>query len=442
MKTFVKITFFSFLLCVTRVVFGLDVELTRGIESAVPVAMVPFAGEVETGFGITSFIHTDLSNSGRFALLDEPVMTQRPHQPKDVDQLFWRKQNIEHVIVGSVKAISEELYQVSFAVVDLYQGSGEGQATKDHIALEQTLQVNRSQMRHLSHHISDLIYQQLTGERGIFSTRLAYVLVNRRFSSIGEDLTQYSLQISDMDGFNSKPILQSSEPIMSPSWSPDGKKIAYVSFEGKRPAIYVSDIASGERQLITRYPGINGAPAWSPDGKKLAVALSSNTNPNIYLIDLESKKLTQLSRGYAINTEPSWAPDGKSIIFTSDRGGAPQIYQMDLKGKHSKRLTYVGNYNAKASLTPDGKTLVMLHREAKSFNIAALDLEQGLLRELTSFGFNESPSVAPNGRMVVFASQDGGHGVLGMASIDGQVTLRIPDRQGNVQEPVWSPFLH
>lgn len=414
---------------------ALDVELTKGVDSAVPVSVVPFSHEGFSAFNFSKVISKDLANSGRFTLLDDTALGQLPHTGQEVDINFWRQQNVEHVVTGSIKSLGNKQYQVSFAMVDLYN-------TQDSpIVAEQTYRVDESQLRQLAHHISDIIYQKATGERGVFSTRLAYVLVKRRFGAHGKDLTQYSLQVSDMDGQNSRSILHSNEPIMSPSWSPKGDRIAYVSFEGKRPGIYVSDLETGQRQLITRYPGINGAPAWSSDGSQLAVALSSKTNPNIYVIDLDSKKLKPITKDYAINTEPNWAPDNKSIIFTSDRGGSPQIYQYDLKKHKIKRLTYVGNYNAKASFTPDGHTLVLLHRENHNFNIAALDLEEGLMRELTHSGTNESPSVAPNGRMVVFASQNEGRSVLGMVSLDGRVTLRIPDEQGDVQEPVWSPFL-
>jgi TolB protein len=362
-------------------------------------------------------------------------MQQKPQTATQVDTSYWQKQNVNDVVVGSIKNVGGDRYAVKYELVDLFNRK----SASDGVLLSQEFTVSKSALRKLSHHISDQVYQRLTGEKGVFSTKLAYVTVDR---SAGRR-AKYALAVSDFDGHDAKSIVSSTQPIMSPAWSPDGHKIAYVSFETYLPQIYVSDIFTGQRQLVTNFKGINGAPSWSPDGTKLAVALSRNSvNPNIYILNLASNQLQQITSDAAINTEPSWSPDGQSLIYTSDRGGSPQIYQINLQSRQSQRLTYDGNYNATASYSRDGKRIVNLHRSSGDFNVAILDLQSGATKELTHSGKNQSPSIAPNGKMVVFASEYGGQGVLGIVSVDGKVSLRIPDRVGSVQEPAWSPYLN
>lgn len=420
-----------------------DMELTKGTDSAIPIAIAPFADGMEGPENMTAIIAQDLQNSGRFEVLNQNLISQKPHQISQVDYQYWIDKNVDDLVIGHIQSLGGNRYQISFSLLDLFKNQSKANVnnstdTKNAVLATQEFSVEAKDMRRLAHHISDIIYEQLTGDKGVFSTKLAYVLAERK----GKGDPTYYLVIADADGFNALPILRSSEPIMSPSWSPDGKRIAYVSFEGKRPKVYVSDVATGHRELVTSFPGINGAPSWSPNGQQLAVALSKGANPNIYTIDLATKQTRQLTSDLAINTEPSWAPDGRSLIFTSDRGGSPQIYKLSLDDNRIERLTFEGNYNATASFSPDGKNIVMLHREgSKQFTISILELHTGTMRHLTAPGLNESPSVAPNGKMVVYASHYGGQGVLGMVSTDGRVRLRIPEQQGNVQEPVWSPFL-
>lgn len=443
-----SLKFFLFIplwFCMQNVQAALDIELTKGVDGAIPIAIVPFANTAAAPVDVASIIRADLANSGRFRSLHPDQMASKPTQIGEVDLQMWRNLNVDDVVIGKIEPISGGQYRVSFSLVDLYKtGKQPAVAGKSvpasPVLLSQEFVVNAKDIRRVAHHISDMVYQQLTGEKGVFSTRLAYITVQHLPNN---QPSQYHLVVSDMDGHNAIPILRSQEPIMSASWSPDGQKIAYVSFESKRPKIYISEVVTGKRQLVTSFPGINGAPAWSPDGRKLAVALSSGRNPNIFVIDLSSKRLEQVTNDLAINTEPHWARDGQSLVFTSDRGGSPQIYSVDIASRKIDRLTFNGNYNASASYTPDGKSLVLLHRDASSrgFTIALMEIASGAMRELTSPGMNESPSVAPNGRMVVYATQNGQNNVLGMVSTDGRVRLRLPDQQGSVQEPVWSPYL-
>jgi TolB protein len=428
-----------FLLLCTRSFAVLNIQLTQGVDKPLPIAVVPFAWDSSSTSApeeIAAIIEKDLHNSGEFSALVSRRMQQFPHQVGEIDYQHWRDQGVHNMIIGKLQLLSSNQYKIEFALIDLFPD--QKNLKGDPILLSKVFVVRGQDLRRLSHHISDLIYQKLTGQSGVFSTRLAYVLVKQQ----AQAPTQYMLEVSDIDGANAKPILQSPEPIMSPAWSPDGKKLAYVSFEGKRARIFISDIMTGERELISEYPGINGAPAWSPDAKWLAVALAQHGSPDIYLLKLSDKRITKLTNDFAINTEPSWSADGKSLVFTSDRGGTPQIYQLDLATRQVKRVTFQGNYNSSAKYSRDGHSMILLHRNQQHmFNIALFDWTTNTLQELTHTGYNESPSLAPNGKMVVYANQQEGTGVLGMISIDGRVQLHLPAREGRVQEPVWSPFL-
>jgi len=411
---------------------ALDLELTKGVASAVPIAVVPFKSETQPPVDISAVIASDLNNSGEFNVTP---FSELKYHPSTVDAIKinpWRKQNVNDVVIGQIERAGLNKYKVTYSLVDLY-------AKKDNsVLLNEEYTVSKEKLRALAHHISDKVYLALTGEEGIFSTKIAYVLEQ---NNPGE-ATKYSLEVSDFDGHNANPILISSQPIMSPAWSPDGTKIAYVSFETYLPQIYISDVATGKRKLITSFKGINGAPSWSPDGKKLAVALSKGSNnPNIYTFDLATQQTHKITDSWAINTEPTWAPDGKSLLFTSDRGGSPQIYQVNIKNKLVQRLTYKGAYNATAAYAPDGKNIILLHGEHGNYNVGLLDLKTGNVKDLTHSGKNQSPSISPNGKLVVFASEHGEQGVLGIVSMNGKVSLRIPDENGSVQEPAWSPYL-
>jgi TolB protein len=427
-------------LLITQTAFAyLSMELTRGVSGAAPIAIVPFA---VTGGApsqdLAAIVTNDLRNSGRFKVFGAAQLTRFPSELSGVEFNYFRSLGADNIVIGKIKKIDGDRYQVSFQLLDVFKGK-EGSDAQQSILLEHSFVVGSAEMRPLAHHISDLIYEQITGVRGIFSTRLAYIVVQRSLDAP----TRYTLEIADQDGYNPKSLLNSTDPIMSPSWSKDGRHLAYVSFEKQHAAVYVQDVATGARHLISEYPGINGAPAWSPDGKKLALVLSKTGSPNIYLMDIASRQLTALTNDYYINTEPAFSPNGRSIVFTSNRGGShPQIYQMDLASRAISRVTYEGKYNARASYTSDGNHIIVLNQESGLYNIGILDLNSGVLKVLTQSGSdNESPSIAPNGSMVLYGTLSGGRNVLGMVATDGSVQLILPARNGEVQDPAWSPYL-
>lgn len=456
MKTWCRVLWMVTVFSIGCAKAELNIEITQGMAAAVPIAVPSFEGPRfanqsanQLPVDIAEVISNDLRTSGRFKPIGggNALVSSRPSSG---DLQRWQREGVENVVVGSVQPTGPNRYTVSFELWDVFkapQGSpvsvedGELMANTgrpSHILTAKRYQNIRGEaLRTLSHHISDVIYETLTGTRGAFSTRIAYVLVKNRGNEF-----QYTLEVADMDGFNPKPLVKSKEPIMSPSWSPDGKKLAFVSFETKESQIYIIDVATGQRELLTTFPGINGAPAWSPDGRKLALVLSKDGSPNIYLMDIDSKRLTKITDSYSIDTEPAWSPDGRSLYFTSNRGGKPQIYKADLNSRKVSRITFEGNYNARPSVSADGKRMVMIHRGNDGvYRIASQNLATGEVDLLTHADLDESPSLAPNGAMVLYGTQAYGRRVLGVVTIDGRGQLRLPAREGSVQEPAWSPYL-
>lgn len=407
----------------------LEIQITRGVESALPIAIVPFAVE-PTGpqppQDVAAIVSADLARSGLFAPVPERNLVSRPREASEVNFLDWRLLGVDSLLIGQVLASGPGAYDVRFQLFDVLRG--QPLAAYSVPATDKTLRL-------AAHHISDIVYEKLTGDKGAFATRIAYIT-----ASGASDSRLYELHVADSDGYDPQTILSTSQPLMSPAWSPNGEKLAYVSFEQGRAMVYRQAISTGQRELVASYPGLNTAPAWSPDGTRLALTLSKDGNPEIYLLDLRSKALQRVTNNLAIDTEPDWGPDGRSLVFTSDRGGQPQIYRIGISGGRPERLTFEGSYNACPRLSPDGRMLAMLHRGGDGYYIAVQDLASGSLRVLTDTRLDESPSFAPNGSMIIYATEAGGKGVLAAVSVDGRVSQRLASHEGDVREPAWSPF--
>ena len=425
--------FMLFLLSQPLVRADLTIEITEGVEGALPIAVVPFGwqGQQRPGEDVASIIDADLHRSGRFKTMPQVDMLAKPTSGEEVAFKDWRALDTEYLVVGQVQQTGVKGYTVRFQLFDVYRGE---QLTG------YSIPTTESNLRNTAHRIADLIYEKLIGVPGAFATRIAYITSVRSVDIQGKDKSRIDLRIADADGHNPQTIVSSAEPLMSPAWSPDGRKIAYVSFEEGQSAIYVQEVFTGRRQKVTNFKGINGAPAWSPDGRKLAMALSKGGNLDIYVMDLNTQKLQQLTHHYAIDTEPAWSPDGRRIVFTSDRGGKPQIYEIPSYGGKAKRVTFQNAYNARASFSEDGKSLALVTREDGNYRIAVLDLESGMMQVLSRGDLDESPSFAPNGSMIIYASKTGHRGVLAAVSVDGRIRQRLALQEGDVREPVWSPF--
>ncbi|GHE19575.1 Tol-Pal system beta propeller repeat protein TolB [Halomonas urumqiensis] len=406
---------------------NLTIEITRGSDRATPIAVVPFAGGDELPEDVAQVIHDNLERSGYFDPLPRRQMFDQPSTSDDVRFDDWRTLDVRYLVVGNASQDGDG-YRLQFELMDV---SGERRM------LGEVVTAGNGELRSAAHYISDQIFEAITDIRGAFSTRIAYVTAN----GVGDDM-QFALYVADADGRNSEQILSSREPILSPAWSPDGGKLAYVSFETERPAIYIQDIGSGQRVRATSFEGINGAPAWSPDGRRLAMSLSKDGQPEIYVMDIAARDFQRITNNSAIDTEPSFSPDGRSLLFTSDRSGGPQIYRHDMASGEQERMTYTGNYNARGRFAPDGESIFLIHRSDRGYQVARQDLETDRLIVLSDSGAAESPSVAPNGTMVIFATQHGNSGVLGAVTADGRASFRLPSAQGDVREPAWSPFMN
>lgn len=430
----------------------IQIYITEGRDDARPVAVVPFKFEsssevqVKPPHDFAKIIADDLERSGKFKVKELSELPQTPTSITEVDVDAWKELGVDGVVYGTVKETAPGKYMVSYDLIDPYNdkavmeseipsGSYPLVDQAFHLMVLKTKLINNDNFRWGAHIAADEIYEALTGERGAFATQVAYVQVDRLAAK------PYQLNIADSDGFNQTLVFSSPKPIMSPTWSPDANKLAYVSFENGKSEIYIQTIATGQRELVASYKGFNSAPAWSPDGTKMAMVLSKDGNPELYVMDLASKKLRRLTRHYSIDTEPSWHPDGKSLIFTSDRGGKPQIYRVSLAGGDAERVTFEGRYNAGAEFAPDGKTIVMVHQNNGSFHVAAQDIETGNLTVLTKTSLDESLSVAPNSSMIIFSTVDGRQKVLSAVSMDGRFKARLPANVGEVKAPAWSPFI-
>jgi TolB protein len=402
----------------------------QGIAQPTPVAIVPFGWEGDAArapLDVANVINSDLRRSGRFAPIAEADMLQKPTDGSDVDFDDWTILGIEAVVVGKVVQSGENAYTLQFQLFDPI-------SRKQLVGYR--MPASRGTMRAAAHRAADMIYEKLTGIKGVFGTKVAYVTAEQR----GRDRL-YSLIVSDQDGENDHKIMESKDPIMSPAWSPDSRQLAYVSFEGSKSSIFVQTLRSGNRFQVSNKPGINGAPSFSPDGRKLVVTLGGvDGNPDIYVLDIRTRETTRLTTHRAIDTEGTWSPDGRYIYFTSDRAGGPQIYRISASGGTPERVTFEGSYNARPRLSPDGTRLAMVHNDRGNFRIAVMNIETKDLLVLSTGQQDESPSFAPNSDILIYATRQRGDGVLETVSADGLIRQKMASGQGDVREPVWSPF--
>ncbi len=408
----------------------LRIEISRGVSEAVPIAVVPFGyeGRGDAPLDTADLIAGDLQRSGRFSPMDRGDMISMPTAAPDINFADWRLLKTDYVVIGSVREEGLDRYALRFQVFDVFRGTQ---------VVGYQMPATAGNMRAVAHRAADMIFEKLTGVPGAFSTRIAYISVSR-----GDDKDLYRLVVADADGANPAIVAESTQPLMSPSWSPDARRLAYVSFEGRRSGVYVQELATGDRKVVSRNPGINGAPAFSPDGRWLALTLSGEDgNLDIYVLNAATGQKRRLTRNSAIDTEPAWSADGKQVYFTSDRSGGPQIYRVAADGSGSaQRVSFEGSYNARPRVSPDGSSLAVVHNDRGSYRIALLDLERNTTQVLSDGRQDESPSFAPNGSMIIFATRQGGRGVLAAVSTDGRVKQSIASAAGDVREPVWSPY--
>lgn len=415
----------------TRGEAQLTVQILRGMAESVPIAIVPLAWDSSqpAPWDVAATVQADLERSGRFRPLPRTQMLELPHAAADVDVADWRMLKVDYVLVGKLSPLPDGRFEVRYELISVANGER---------LLGTAVPADRNAIKLASHRVSDAIYERILGVRGAFATRIAYVAVDGPVTRRG-----YRLIVTDADGANERVVFSSSQPILSPAWSPDGRSIAYVSYHSSLPAIYMQALRTGEQIRVSAKSGINSAPSFSPDGSQLAVALSRRDgNVDVYLLTLATQELKRLTEDPAIDTEPVWAPDGRSIYFTSDRAGAPQVYRMGVTADdRPQRITFDGSYNARPRVSPDGRELAVVTIDRGAYRIAAVDIERGGMRVLTTGRLDESPSYAPNGADIIYAAREGGRGVLAIVSSDGRVQQRVASSAGEVREPAWSPFL-
>lgn len=396
------------------------VEVTGVGLTQLPIAIAPFRGDVQAPQKIAAIVQADLERSGQFRSIDASGAALDESSRPDV--AMWRQKSADSLATGSITRMADGRYDVRFRLWDVVRGQDLG---------GQSFVVTQGDLRLVAHRIADFIYEKLTGERGVFSTRITYV------TKTG---SRYSLWVADADGENAQSALSSPEPIISPAWSPSGGQIAYVSFESRKPVVYVHDVATGRRRLIANFRGSNSAPAWAPDGRTLAVTLSRDGGSQLYTIDANGGEPRRLMQSSGIDTEPVFSSDGRTIYFVSDRGGAPQIYRVPVGGGSAERVTFSGNYNISPSISPDGKWLAFISRVGGAFKLHVMDLASGAVNAITDTTADENPSFAPNSRLLVYATQQQGREALMTTTLDGKIKARLAGQAGDIREPDWGSF--
>jgi TolB protein len=401
---------------------ALTIEIIGSGANQFPIAIVPFRAEAGLPEQLTPVIAADLARSGLFKAVDAGGLNPPPSEPQEVNYPTFRARGADAVVIGSVTPQPDGRYDVRFRLMDV-------QKQTQLAGFAYT--ASREQLRHTAHKIADVIYEKLTGDKGVFATRIVYVVKSGK---------RFELQVADADGHGAQTVLASAEPIISPSWSPDGSRVAYVSFEQKKPIVYVQSLTTGARRAVANFWGSNSAPSWSPDGRRLAVVLTKDGGSQVYVVSADGGEATRLTRSSAIDTEPNFSPDGQLILFTSDRGGSPQIYGMSATGGDVRRLTFEGTYNVSPRFNPDGKSFTFIQRNGGRFNVAVQDLTTRQVQVLTDGTVDESPTFAPNGRMILYATEVRGRGILSAVSSDGRVKQRLTTNTGDVREPAWGPL--